>query len=394
MAVFAAAARPGRASRCSRRCTCRFVLRVDARCAGVIRLLGLGAGTPGRLDGLLALGSQLFGRVRLVGFAAAWLKRLHFRLKIGTGSAGAIKDQRLAQVVHWRARERRADFCEHCFAGIAIGTAGTNFDQLVCSKVDVDFLEHRSGQAVVADEHDRLEGMGGGTQRVALAGGEVQNSHREYCTGMAKKKFSKEWVMQHINDPYVKLAQQKGYRARAAFKLIEILDAEKLMRRGDIVVDLGATPGSWSQVARERLAGPGGIVDGRIVAVDLLPMEPVAGVEFILGDFSEEAVLEQVAQALDGRLVDLVMSDMAPNLSGVSSADSARIQHVCELAMDFAISHLRPEGTLIVKAFHGSGFSQIVETFKKHFRRVVERKPKASRDKSSETFLVARGLKQ
>ncbi|SEJ23534.1 RlmE family RNA methyltransferase [Achromobacter sp. NFACC18-2] len=210
---------------------------------------------------------------------------------------------------------------------------------------------------------------------------------------MAKNKFSKDWIHQHINDPYVKLAQQKGYRARAAFKLIEILDTEKLMRRGDLVVDLGSAPGSWSQVARERLAGPGGIVDGRIIALDILPMEPVAGVEFIQGDFREEEVLKQLEDMVGSRAVDLVISDMAPNLSGVGIADSARIQHVCELAMEFSCAHLKPNGALIVKAFHGTGFSQIVESFKKRFKRVVERKPKASRDKSSETFLVARDLK-
>lgn len=210
---------------------------------------------------------------------------------------------------------------------------------------------------------------------------------------MAKKKFSKNWIHQHINDPYVKMAQQKGYRARAAFKLLEILDAEKLMGPGDIVVDLGSAPGSWSQVARERLAGPGGAVQGRIIALDILPMEPVAGVEFIQGDFREDAVLEQLKQIVGDSRVDLVISDMAPNLTGVASADSARIQHVCELALDFASQHMQPEGALIVKAFHGSGFSQIVETFKHSFKRVVERKPKASRVKSSETFLVARGLK-
>ncbi|MBV7486349.1 RlmE family RNA methyltransferase [Bordetella sp. BOR01] len=210
---------------------------------------------------------------------------------------------------------------------------------------------------------------------------------------MAKKKFSKDWIHQHINDPYVKLAQQKGYRARAAFKLLEILDTEKLMRRGDIVVDLGSTPGSWSQVARERLAGPGGAIDGRVIALDMLPMEPVAGVEFILGDFRDDAVLQQLQELVGGQPVDLVISDMAPNLSGVGVADSARIQHVCELALDFACNHLKPDGVLIVKAFHGSGFSQIVQTFKQRFKRVVERKPKASRDKSSETFLVARDLK-
>lgn len=210
---------------------------------------------------------------------------------------------------------------------------------------------------------------------------------------MAKNKFSKEWVQQHINDPYVKMAQQKGYRARAAFKLIEILDTEKLLHPGDMVIDLGSTPGSWSQVARERLVEAGGIINGRIIALDVLPMETIAGVEFILGDFREDAVLRQLKEILGNQPVDLVISDMAPNLSGVSSADSARMQHLCDLALDFATQHLKPEGALIVKAFHGSGFSQIVHAFKQRFLRVVERKPKASRDRSSETFLVGRGLK-
>ena len=210
---------------------------------------------------------------------------------------------------------------------------------------------------------------------------------------MPKKKFSKAWVQRHINDPYVKMAQQKGYRARAAFKLTEILETEKLLRRGDVVVDLGSTPGSWSQVLRERLSGPGGVIDGRVLALDLLPMEPIAGVEFIQGDFREDAVLDLLHQRLENQPVDLVISDMAPNLSGVASADSARIAHVCELALEFACAHLKPDGALIVKAFHGSGFSQIVQMFKQHFVRVVERKPKASRDESSETFLVGRTLK-
>lgn len=210
---------------------------------------------------------------------------------------------------------------------------------------------------------------------------------------MAKNKFSKDWIHQHINDPYVKLAQQKGYRARGAFKLIELLDNEKLLRRGDLVVDLGSSPGSWSQVVRERLTGPGGIVDGRIIALDMLPMESIAGVEFIQGDFREDEVLKQLEDMVGSHAVDLVISDMAPNLSGVGIADAARIQHVCDLAMEFSRAHLKPDGVLIVKAFHGSGFSQIVQSFKQHFKRVVERKPKASRAKSSETFLVARDLK-
>ncbi|CAM5193009.1 RlmE family RNA methyltransferase [Oligella ureolytica] len=210
---------------------------------------------------------------------------------------------------------------------------------------------------------------------------------------MAKKKFSKNWIHQHINDPYVKLAQQQGYRARAAYKLIEILDTEKLMRQGDIIVDLGAAPGSWSQVARERLATASGELDGRVIALDLLPMEAIAGVEFFQGDFREDEVLRELEERLAGQKVDLVISDMAPNLSGVGPADAARIQHVCELVLEFALEHLKPDGAVIVKAFHGSGFSQIVEMFKQHFKRVVERKPKASRDRSAETFLVSKGLK-
>ena len=210
---------------------------------------------------------------------------------------------------------------------------------------------------------------------------------------MGKKKTSKAWVQQHINDPYVKLAQQKGYRARAAFKLLEIIDDENLLQPGNIVVDLGAAPGSWSQVARERMVGAGGVINGRIIALDLLEMEPIEGVELIQGDFRDDEVLQKLEKTLDGRKVDLVISDMAPNLSGVAAADAARIAHVCELALDFSLNHLRPDGALIVKAFHGSGFSQIVKSFKGHFLRVATRKPKASRDRSAETFLVARGLK-
>lgn len=210
---------------------------------------------------------------------------------------------------------------------------------------------------------------------------------------MGKKKTSKDWVRQHINDPYVKLAQQKGYRARAAFKLLEIVDTEKLLHPGNIVVDLGAAPGSWSQLARERLM-QNGQINGAIIALDMLPMEPIDNVEFILGDFREDEVLLQLKNLLNGRQVDLVISDMAPNLSGVAAADSARIEHVVELAVDFAVNHLKPEGALIVKAFHGSGYSQLVKLFKAHFHQVNPRKPKASRDKSSETFLVGRQLKK
>lgn len=222
---------------------------------------------------------------------------------------------------------------------------------------------------------------------------------------MAKNKFNTAWLHDHINDPYVKLAQKHGYRARAAYKLKEIDETDKLIRPGDVVIDLGATPGSWSQYVRERLRkgdGEGAGINGRIIALDLLPMEPIADVDFFLGDFREDEVLAQlearladlVALSSDGRCVDLVLSDMAPNLSGVGLADAARMQHVIELATDFAVRYLKPKGALLVKAFHGSGYSQIVEAMKREFTTVAPRKPKASRDRSSETFILAKGLKR
>jgi 23S rRNA (uridine2552-2'-O)-methyltransferase len=211
---------------------------------------------------------------------------------------------------------------------------------------------------------------------------------------MAKNKFNKAWLAQHLSDPYVKLAQQHGYRARAAYKLIEIDQQDKLIRPGMTIVDLGSAPGAWSQVLRERLVGPGGTLRGRIVALDILPMEPIADVEFIQGDFRETEVLESLEQTLVGQPVDLVVSDMAPNLSGVEVADSARMADLIELAVDFAVHHLKGDGALLVKCFHGSGYSQLVELFKRHFVRVTPRKPKASRDKSAETFLLGRGLKR
>lgn len=212
---------------------------------------------------------------------------------------------------------------------------------------------------------------------------------------MAKNKFSKAWMHEHLTDPYVRLAQKHGYRSRAAFKLTEIDEQDRLIRPGMTIVDLGSAPGSWSQVLRERLARPGNQgLDGRVIALDLLPMEPIADVDFIQGDFRDDAVLAQLEERLGGQKVDLVVSDMAPNLSGVAIADSARIMHVVELAVDFASRHLKPNGALVVKCFHGSGYSQLVQLFKQTFATVGVRKPKASRGKSAETFLVGRTLKR
>jgi 23S rRNA (uridine2552-2'-O)-methyltransferase len=216
----------------------------------------------------------------------------------------------------------------------------------------------------------------------------------------AKKKSSKvnrAWLNDHLTDPYVRLAQREGYRARAAYKLKEIDEALGLIKPGMTVVDLGATPGAWSQYVRRRLAPQGaaeGALDGRIIALDLLPFEPVAGVDFIQGDFREDEVLRQVEQCLAGAPVDVVVSDMAPNLSGIPASDAARVSHLVELAVEFALRHLRPEGALVCKAFHGSGYSQLVKLFKESFRVVKPIKPKASRDKSAETFLVGIGPKR
>lgn len=211
------------------------------------------------------------------------------------------------------------------------------------------------------------------------------------------KKVNRAWLNDHMNDPYVKLATKEGYRARAAFKLKEIDETLGLIKPGHLVVDLGSAPGAWSQYVRRKLS-PGGAavgeLNGTILALDILPMEPVEGVTFLQGDFREPEVLAKLQALMGPRKADVVVSDMAPNLSGIESADAARITHLVELAVEFSQSHMKPEGALVVKVFHGSGYSQLVKQFKETFRTVKPLKPKASRDKSSETFLVGIGLKK
>jgi 23S rRNA (uridine2552-2'-O)-methyltransferase len=218
------------------------------------------------------------------------------------------------------------------------------------------------------------------------------------------KKINKAWLNDHVNDTYVKLARKEGYRARAAYKLKEIDEELGLIKPGQLVVDLGAAPGAWSQYLRRRFArsetksaaggAAEGALNGTIIALDLLAFEPIEGVRFIQGDFHEEATLAELTKALGGRSVDVVVSDMAPNLSGIAASDSARMALLVELAMDFALTHLQPGGALVCKVFHGSGHSQLVELFKKNFRVVKPIKPKASRPKSSETFLIGIGPKK
>ncbi len=204
---------------------------------------------------------------------------------------------------------------------------------------------------------------------------------------MKRTKTSKAWMQEHVNDSYVKLAQKDGYRARAAYKLIEIDDKDRLIKPGMVVVDLGSTPGSWSQVAIQRLKG-----NGRVIALDLLPMVGIPGVEFIQGDFREDEILEQLEEKLNGQQIDLVISDMAPNISGISSVDQPNAVYLTELAVDFSLKWLKPEGNFLVKVFVGSGFEEIVKIMRESFDKVVTRKPKASRDRSTEVYLL--GLKR
>ena len=202
-----------------------------------------------------------------------------------------------------------------------------------------------------------------------------------------KHKFGKSWMHEHVNDPYVQEAQRRGYRSRAAFKLIELADRDALLRPGLTVVDLGAAPGSWSQVLRERIGR-----EGRVVAVDLLPMDGLTGVTFVQADFRDDAGLAAVESALAGAEVDLVVSDMAPNLSGIDPVDQARSIHLGELALEFAISHLREGGDFLVKVFQGAGLVPFQKALSARFTKVYVRKPKSSRDRSRETFLVGKGF--
>jgi len=210
------------------------------------------------------------------------------------------------------------------------------------------------------------------------------------------KKVNKAWLHDHINDPYVKLAAREGYRARAAYKLKEIDETLHLIKPGQLIVDLGSTPGAWSQYLRRRMSPDGaavGELNGIIIALDLLPMEPIEGVTFIQGDFREGEVLALLETALGGKQADVVVSDMAPNLSGIHSADAARVEYLVELAIEFAQNHMKPQGALVAKVFHGGSYNDVVQRFKAAFNSVKPFKPKASRDRSSETFLVGMGLK-
>jgi len=205
---------------------------------------------------------------------------------------------------------------------------------------------------------------------------------------MKRKAKSRVWMQAHVTDPYVQRAVASGYRSRAAYKLIEIDDHDRLLHHGQTVVDLGAAPGSWSQVIAERVR-PG----ARVIALDMLPMDPIAGVTVVEGDFREQAVLASLERALEGKKADLVVSDMAPNLSGVAASDQARDVHLCELALEFARAHLNWRGAFLVKTLQGAGYPEFLAAMRRCFGSVASRKPKASRGRSTEMYLLGRGLK-
>ena len=195
-------------------------------------------------------------------------------------------------------------------------------------------------------------------------------------------------MREHVNDPFVQLAKKEGWRSRAAFKLMEIDDKDKLLKKGEVVVDLGATPGGWSQVAAKRVGEA-----GKVIALDLLEMEPVHGVDFIQGDFREDEVLHQLEEHLAGRRVGLVLSDMAPNMSGVNLVDQARVMHLAELGLEFSKAHLKPDGAFLVKVFQGSDYEAFLKAMRATFVTVAVRKPQASRDRSAELYLLGRTLR-
>lgn len=205
---------------------------------------------------------------------------------------------------------------------------------------------------------------------------------------MKRTKTSKGWMMEHVNDPYVQRAKAEGWRSRAAFKLMEIDTKDKLLRPGMVVVDLGATPGGWCQVAIKKVG-----LTGQVVGLDLLEMDPIHGVVFFQGDFREEETLEKLLTTLDGAPVDLVLSDMAPNISGIALADQARGIHLAELALEFAAQQLKPGGNFLVKVFQGSGFDEYRRAMAEVFQSVLIRKPDASRDRSAEVYLLGKGRK-
>jgi 23S rRNA (uridine2552-2'-O)-methyltransferase len=294
-------------------------------------------------------------------------------------------------MLHWRSAGRRAHCGEQGFAVAAVVSEHADLDQLVRRQRAVDLAEHARGETLAAHENDGVQAVRAALQGLPLRrrqwflhlGLKFAATPRLY-DAMARSKSSRAWLERHVNDPFVQRAEAAGYRSRAVYKLIEIDAKDRLFARGQLVIDLGAAPGGWSQVAARKVA-PG----GRVIAIDLLEMAPIDGVSFIRGDFTAEAGQARLAHEIGAAPVDVVLSDMSPNLSGVAATDQARAAALGELAVDFALEHLGPGGVLLMKAFQGSGFPPLLARMRREFTRVVSRKPAASRSASSEMYLVA-----
>jgi 23S rRNA (uridine2552-2'-O)-methyltransferase len=385
--------------------------------------------------GALAVAGTVFQHLDIARAGHAVFVGLLFLLR-----QGAPQHQQLADVLDRGGIQLVCQRLENHLATGAVIRLDTHLDEPMCVQRRIGLFFNRIGQAVRAEHDNGVEVVCFGAVVLALGGGKLYLSHASIIgapgrwtigamkdtlkpaakpgaktgnkaaakpvvkvdprAGTKGKKLNKAWLHEHINDPYVKQAQRDGYRARAAYKLKEIDETLGLIKPGNCVVDLGSTPGAWSQYVRRKLSPTGaaaGALNGRIIALDLLPMEPIESVVFIQGDFREAEVLQKLEQTLasvNGPVpVDLVISDMAPNLSGIESADAARIAHLVELAVEFAQNRMKPDGALVVKLFHGSGYDELVKLFRATFKTVKPMKPKASRSNSSETFLVGMGLR-
>ena len=302
----------------------------------------------------------------------------------------------MADALYERRTGAAGECVDHRVAGFAVVAAHLYLDQLVVFERAVDLADQRVCQPLAADLQHRLQSMRLAAQEAGLGRGQHGRHAAEkaaegaagYHAGLmaSRSKSSQRWLHEHFSDPYVKKAQAEGLRSRAAYKLEELVERDRLLKPGMVVVDLGAAPGGWSQWVRQALGD-----SGRVIALDILEMPSLAGVEFLHGDFREDEVLSRLEATLGGQAVDLVLSDMAPNKSGMDAVDQPRVMHLAELAMEFADGHLKPGGAFLIKLFQGTGFDDYLRELRRRYAKVAIRKPAASRKRSPEVYALAQG---
>lgn len=315
--------------------------------------------------------------------------------------ARAVQDSRVSNALDQRGATGIDQRVDHGLTGFTIFGTDLDLDEFVLLQSQIHLGKKGIGNPLAADLEQRLEVMGLAAEKTGL-GGSKQNGHavmtsRQRGSGyhgdpeppyvpMQRSKSSQRWLKEHFSDPFVKKAQAEGMRSRAAYKLEELLERDRLLKPGMVVVDLGAAPGGWCQQVRRQMGDK-----GRVLALDILDMPPLAGVEFLHGDFRDEQVLAQFESMLGGQPVDLVLSDMAPNKSGMDAVDQPRMMYLAELALDFADNHLKPGGAFLIKLFHGTGFDDYVKEMRRRYDKVVIRKPEASRKRSPEVYALGQG---